>query len=184
MHTSSLANTSVVLEGNANDGRISCNSTAQPVTTSSGNRQQNCSSVAQETSPNCMSLIRGKVTSSSLSKPAQDILLASWGSGTLKQYDSYLHRWTKFCHDHDINVYQPSVEQVMEFLTQLFHSGLGYRDLNTARYALSSIIILWHIPLGENPMIKQFLKGIFELRPSLPKYSSIWDVDTLLVYLN
>ena len=32
-------------------------------------------------------------------------------------------------------------------------------------------------------MIKRFLKGIFELRPVLPKYTSIWDVNTLLTYL-
>ena len=130
-----------------------------------------------------MSLIRGKVKSSSLSKPAQDILLASWRPGTRKQYDSYLHRWAKFCYDHEINVYQPSVEQVVEFLTQLFQTGLGYSAINTARSALSSIVTLAHVPLGEHPMIKRFLKGVFELRPSLPKYSSIWDVNTLLLYL-
>ena len=123
-----------------------------------------------------MSLIRGKVKSSSLSKPAQEILLASWRPGTLKQYDSYLHRWAKFCHDNEINVYQPRVEQVVEFLTQLFQTGLGYSAINTARSALSSIVTLGHVPLGEHPMIKRFLKGIFELRPSLPKYPSIWDV--------
>ena len=130
-----------------------------------------------------MSLIRGKVKSSSLSKPAQEILLASWRPGTLKQYDSYLHRWAKFCHDNEINVYQPRVEQVVEFLTQLFQTGLGYSAINTARSALSSIVTLGHVPLGEHPMIKRFLKGIFELRPSLPKYSSVWDVSILLLYL-
>ena len=82
-----------------------------------------------------------------------------------------------------MNVYQPSVEQVVEFLTQLFQTGLGYSAINTARSALSSIVTFGHAPLGEHPMIKRFLKGIFELRPSLPKHSSIWDVNTLLLYL-
>ena len=183
MHTSSLANTSMVLQGNDNDDRTSCNPTTKPVTTSSCNGQQNCSPVTRETSSDCMSLIRGKVKSSSLSKPAQEILLASWRPGTLKQYDSYLHRWAKFCHDNEINVYQPRVEQVVEFLTHLFQTGLGYSAINTARSALSSIVTLGHVPLGEHPMIKRFLKGIFELRLSLPKYSSIWDVSILLLYL-
>ena len=36
---------------------------------------------------------------------------------------------------------------------------------------------------GEHPVVCRFLKGIFELRPSLPKYTEIWDVAKVLEYL-
>jgi len=33
-------------------------------------------------------------------------------------------------------------------------------------------------------MVCRFLKGAFELKPSLPKYKNIWDVNTVLMYLS
>ena len=36
---------------------------------------------------------------------------------------------------------------------------------------------------GEHPVFCRFLKGAFELRRSLPKYTEIWDVATVLEYL-
>ena len=31
--------------------------------------------------------------------------------------------------------------------------------------------------------LTRFLKGVFELKPSLPRYTTIWDVGTVLQYL-
>ena len=77
----------------------------------------------------------------------------------------------------------PKVEQVIEFLTLLYRKGLGYSAINTARSALSSIIFQENgLPMGEHPLIRRFLKGIFELRPSLPKYNFIWDVNKVFTY--
>ena len=36
---------------------------------------------------------------------------------------------------------------------------------------------------GEHPVVCRFLKGVFELRLSLSKYTEIWDVATVLEYL-
>ncbi|ESP01853.1 hypothetical protein LOTGIDRAFT_99731, partial [Lottia gigantea] len=38
--------------------------------------------------------------------------------------------------------------------------------------------------LGKHPLICRFLKGVFELRPSLPRYTHTWDVDIVLRYLS
>lgn len=37
---------------------------------------------------------------------------------------------------------------------------------------------------GAHPMVCRFLKGVFELKPSLPRYKDIWDVSTVLNYLS
>ena len=56
--------------------------------------------------------------------------------------------------------------------------------MSTARSALSSIIILDNgLKFGEQPLVCRCLKGIFELKPALPKYSEIWDVNIVLGYL-
>ena len=73
---------------------------------------------------------------------------------------------------------------VVEFLTELFQSGIGYSCLNTARSALSSVIVFAdNTPAGSHPLVARFMKGVFERRPSLPKYTSTWDVNVVLTYL-
>ena len=110
--------------------------------------------------------------------------MASWRTGTTKQYKVYLKRWEQFCQSQGINRFDASVENGIDFLATLFTSGLGYSAINTARSALSSVLILPNnITFGAHPLVARFLKGVFELKPSLPRYSSIWDVSIVLQHL-
>ena len=99
------------------------------------------------------------------------------------QYRTYLNRWTQYCREKAVSTLTPTIEQVIEFLTTLYKSGLGYSAINTARSALSSVVVIESsLPLGEHPVICRFMKGVFGLRPSLPKYSNIWDVSQVFSY--
>lgn len=69
---------------------------------------------------------------------------------------------------------------MLKFLLECFESGLGYSALNTVRSALSSILRFDGIPVGEHHLVKRFLRGVFNLRPSLPRYSTIWDTTVVL----
>ena len=63
-------------------------------------------------------------------------------------------------------------------------SGLGYSAINTARIALSSILSMSEkTAFGAHPLVCRFLRGVFAERPSLPRYKTIWDVNTVLKYL-
>ena len=131
-----------------------------------------------------MSLIREGLNKYALSPAAIDVLMASWREGTSKQYHTYLSKWNQYCRDKNIDVFQPGVTNGIEFLVSLYKSGLGYSAINTARSALSSILILEDgVKFGEHPLVVRCLKGIFELKPALPKYSEIWDVNIVLGYL-
>ena len=82
------------------------------------------------------------------------------------------------------NPFSPTVPQVLEFLNDYFKTGVGYSALNTARSALSSIITLpGNVTIGEHPLVKRFMRGIFNIKPSLPRYTTTWDVSVLLKYL-
>ena len=79
---------------------------------------------------------------------------------------------------------QATVNDGLEILTYLYRQGLGYSAINTARSALSAVITLGDkTTFGEHPLVTRFLKGIFEIKPSLPRYSVVWDVGTVLKYL-
>ena len=52
----------------------------------------------------------------------------------------------------------------------------NYLTIATARSALSSVIILENgQKFGDHPLVKQFMKGIFNQKPSQPRYKSTWD---------
>ena len=76
------------------------------------------------------------------------------------------------------------MEEVVEFLTQQYHRGLGYESLNTARGALSSLGLTFEgFRVGNHPLIIRFMRGVFALRPSRSRYTTVWDVNQVLNYL-
>ena len=141
-------------------------------------------STTQATLPPGLSLIRQTLIGHGLSTKAKDIIMASWRTGTTKQYDVYLKWWEQFCQSKGIDRLDASVENGIDFLATLFSSGFSCSAINTARSALSSVLILPNnITFGTHPLVPCFLKGVFELKPSLPRYSSIWDISVVLQHL-
>ena len=69
-------------------------------------------------------------------------------------------------------------------MAKLFEDDLAYSSIGVCRSALSA----YHDPidgfkLGEHPKVSALLAGIYNKRPPQPRYTFIWDVDTLLRYL-
>lgn len=110
--------------------------------------------------------------------------MASWKKGTMKQYDVYLGKWTRFCVEQKIHPIKPTIIQIMEFCTHLFENGLAYSTINTARCSLSAYVqkIDGHT-VGAHPDICRHLKGVGVLRPPKARYAHAWDVDTVLSLL-
>ena len=74
----------------------------------------------------------------------------------------------------------------VEFLTELYQLGLSYSSINTARCALSAMLVnstSSNSTFGQHVDVKRFMKGIFQSRPALPRYNKTWDVNTMLQYL-
>ena len=142
------------------------------------------SSVTQEFNPGAMPLVRTRLTQQGISEEASTIILQGWRSGTQKQYQSYLTRWQQYCGEQQIDPVSSTVTDGLNFLAELYGKELSYNALNTARSALSTVIF----PpeggtFGDHPLVTKFLKGVFDMRPSLPRYQEIWDVSIVLRYL-
>ena len=72
---------------------------------------------------------------------------------------------------------------VLQYLTRLYESGLGYNAINTARSALSAVVqTSENVSVGAHPKVVRFMKGVFELRTPQPRYQQTWDVEKLLSY--
>lgn len=130
-----------------------------------------------------MPIIKQQLSLTGLSNDTIDVIMASWRKSTSKQYNTYLTRWVAYCREQDIHVGEATIQDGLGFLTSLHKQGLGFSAINTARSALSSVMTLGDkTTFGEHPLVVRFLKGIFELKPSMPRYSVVWDVGTVFDY--
>ena len=72
----------------------------------------------------------------------------------------------------------------MTFLTRLHDEGLSYSAINTAKSMLSSIFEIVHYAnIGNNVLVRRFMKGIFNIKPVIPKTIFTWDVKQVLEFL-
>ena len=131
-----------------------------------------------------MSFVRRCLEDEGISESACNYILKSWRTSTQKQYSTYLRQWKVFCDTRGINRISPPLEHALEFLAQLADRGLGYSVVNTARSALSSVLVLPNgIAFGQHSNVKILLKGVFETKSALPRYTRVWDVESVLTYL-
>ncbi len=71
--------------------------------------------------------------------------------------------------EHKIDVLEPGVENVIEFLVKLYHTGIGYSATNTARSAFPTILTLHNdTKFGEHPLVARYMKGILNVDQLYP----------------
>ena len=182
--SSMLDHTSLVSSGNENAG---CQ---PPITAKKGGsyippiQSQTTTFTTGEDEPDGLPLIRQSYQNLGFSTRSTDILISAWREGTQKQYRVYLRQWRDYCRTRKIDPITPPLGQALDFLTVLFDEGKQYSAINTARSALSTIVTLpGSVSFGKHPMVCRLLKGIFQLKPALPRYVDTWDVGVLLQYL-
>jgi len=111
-------------------------------------------------------------------------MLAFWRSKSSQTYNSLFNKWVCWCGERSRDPVSGPVADVANFQAHLFEEGYQSRLLNSFRSAISSV----HDPVdgvevGKHPMISRLLKGAFHHRSPLPRYTSTWDVQVVLQYL-
>ena len=127
---------------------------------------------------------RQSYSSQGLSSEASDLMLASWRDKTNSNYGSSFSKWAGWCQRRVRNPHSGPVADVVNFLAGLFSQGYQYQSLNCYRSAISSV----HEKvdgnsIGVHPAVTRLLQGAFYSRPPQPRYSSFWDVGTVISYL-
>lgn len=115
-----------------------------------------------------------------------EIINASWAKGTQKSYNNYLQKWKSYCKERQIrDPYEVEDEVAMEFLVHLFNDeGRSYGYVAAARSAMSAVLPKRKgKSFGQNDNVSRLLKGMFKMRPSLPKHTVIYDPDIVISYM-
>ena len=131
-----------------------------------------------------MAHLRKSFSSRGISAQASELLLSSWRDKTNTSYNSLFAKWANWCEQRDRNPTSGPVEDVVNFLAELFAKGYQYRSLNSYRSAISSI----HQKvdgqsIGQHPLVCRLLKGSYNQKPPTPRYSHFWDVGVVLRFL-
>lgn len=106
-------------------------------------------------------------------------MLSSLSVNTYKQYDGCVKAYIDYCNAYGYDYMNVSIPVVIHFLTQLFDNGAKYGTINSHKSALALI-------LGnklDDYRVKRFMKGVFKLRPTTPKYNWTWNPSMVLNYL-
>lgn len=106
-------------------------------------------------------------------------MLASLSDNTYKQYGPCIKAYINYCNDHSHDYIKISIPVIINFLTYIFDNGAKYGSINNYKSAIS---LLLGTTLDDN-RIKRFMKGVYKLRPTLPKYNLTWNPGTVLNYL-
>lgn len=111
-----------------------------------------------------------------------NVMISSLSKATLTQYSSSFKQWWLYCVSRGIHHTEVTVPNVLDFLNDCFNNfNSQYGTLNNHRSALSLISA---DNIGQDGRIKRFLKGVFKLRPTFPRYVTTWDPSLVFNYLN
>ena len=92
---------------------------------------------------------------------------------------SYRTRWKEYCAEKNIIYYSPTVEQFLNFFTELFDQGVSHSVLISAKSAVAHVLRMKYQHIPRQPSVIKHFKGSFNLRPQLPKLSFVWDVQNM-----
>lgn len=105
------------------------------------------------------------------------LTLASLSDNTLKQYNVTLKLWWQFCGQNNLDPFNTSKTSTLKFLSGQFNMGSSYGTLNSHRSALS---LLLGSDICSDDCVKRLLKGVYRLKPTVPKYTCTWDPQVVL----
>ena len=82
-------------------------------------------------------------------------------------------KFVEFCVNRNEDPSKVTAETAIEFRTAYYNAGVGYRSVNSAESVLSSIIKpADDVLFGWLKLVCRFMKGVFNLRPALPRYTT------------
>nr|CAH7759614.1 unnamed protein product [Callosobruchus chinensis] len=105
---------------------------------------------------------------------------SSLSPSTLKQYTAYLKKWWDFCTTRQHSPFQYSLNLILTFLSIQFQNGASYATINSQHAA---IVLIFSVENSDKIIFKRFLKGIYNQKPSMPKYQATWEPHPVLLHL-
>jgi len=110
------------------------------------------------------------------------LLLGLWRAKINKTYDC--EKWQSWCSQREHDPFSGPIRNVVNFPVYLYKDGYQYSSINAYRSLISSVHQkVDDFSVGQHPLITRLIKGIFHARPPLPHYTTTWNVQLVLNYI-
>ena len=87
------------------------------------------------------------------------------------------------CNKRNINPITPNEVDSINYLSSLCSENKNYSCVNTHKCAIGQALAsLGNDEFVSSPVIARFMKGIFNLKPPIPRYREFWDVRKVLEF--
>ncbi|KAJ8949104.1 hypothetical protein NQ317_004198 [Molorchus minor] len=114
--------------------------------------------------------------------PRADMLLSPFRQHPLDNSLSLIAGilWWNYCQEQGVDPFSINLQSTLKFLLQMIQEKLSYSTLNTYRSAIS---FLCPFNAKEEKTLNRFQKGYYNINPTSPKYSTTWDPQVVLQFL-
>ena len=108
-----------------------------------------------------ISSIREQYENKGFSKSASEIMLHARRESTTSAYKARWNKWVLWSNERQVDLFTAPVNQVVEFLSELYQEGLEYRTINVYRSAISAYHCMVNgSPIGKAKEVRLLLAGI------------------------
>ncbi|KAF7245508.1 G2/mitotic-specific cyclin-B [Varanus komodoensis] len=111
----------------------------------------------------------------------QHIIDSALKPSTRKSYTAKWKHFSTFAESHSFSPLVSSIEQILQFLLELHHSGLKPSSVKVYTAAIAYYRgLVDGSPLFSHPILKRFLKGLYNLNPSIRPVMPTWSLSVVL----
>lgn len=182
--SASMAKEKLVHQSASNVDCLSEETTSQTRSVSS-TQNKNLSPRSEGFQLSCMASVNRSIQNKGFSDDTRELMVASWRSGTRKDYAIKFKKFSGWCGRREIDPHAATLTNCADFLTSLFQSGLKYRTISGYRSMLSVMLPpINGISVGQHPDIIRLLKGVFNSRPPVKHLVPEWDLHLVLNILS
>ena len=113
---------------------------------------------------------RARLQEEEISKAASDLISKSRRPNSNANYESSWRKWASWCSRRETDSFSSNINEILDYLTDLYKQGLQYRTINNHRSAISAFHEqIQGKPVGEHPRVCDLFARIFNSRPPQPK---------------
>ena len=178
--SASLARPSVVSNYPQSVDRLS-EETSVPQETSVTEEWENVSFQPSETASSRLAIIKRSLQEKGFSEEVSERASLANRESTRSIYDSRFSKFSEWCKSRQRPLAEVTIQEIADFLLELFEKGLLVNTIKGYRSAISSAMGLFEgVTVGSHPVISKLINGFEVQRPVCRSYFPCWDLNVVL----
>ena len=126
---------------------------------------------------------RMRMEAQGFSSQVSKTLSEAWSTNTSARYNSGWHHWMSWCQDRNHNPFLPDLARIADFLVYKANQQCSYSYLNNLRSMFSAFLPrVDGATIGKHEVICKLMQAFWRNNPPQARYSSTWDIETVLNY--